>query len=80
MPMSTPGLSDFMPTKDVEEYQYAEERSFPLIISLLQHIALKVVQFRLFFHFGGNSLRRVHVFLRDQKKTYHPFFEPEMGV
>ena len=33
-----------------------------------------------FFHFGGNSLRRVHVFLRDQKKTYHPFFEPEMGV
>ena len=34
----------------------------------------------IFFHFGGNSLRRVHVFLRDQKKTYHPFFEPEMGV
>ena len=51
MPMSTPGLSDFMPTKDVEEYQYAEERSFPLIISLLQHIALKVVQFRLFYTF-----------------------------
>ena len=33
-----------------------------------------------FFHFGGNSLRRVHVFLRHLKKTYHPFFEPEMGV
>ena len=33
-----------------------------------------------FFHFGSNSLRRVHVFLRHLKKTYHPFFEPEMGV
>ena len=28
-----------------------------------------------FFYFGGNSL-----FLRHLKKTYHPFFEPEMGV
>ena len=33
-----------------------------------------------FFHFGGNSLRRVHVFLRHPEKTYHPFFGPEMGV
>ena len=33
-----------------------------------------------FFHFRGNSLRRVHVFLRLLEKTYHPFFEPEMGV
>ena len=33
-----------------------------------------------FFHLRGNSLRRVHVFLRLLEKTYHPFFEPEMGV
>ena len=33
-----------------------------------------------FFHFGGTSLRRVHVFLRHLEKTYHLFFEPEMGV
>ena len=33
-----------------------------------------------FFHFGGNSLRRVHVFLPHLEKTYHLFFEPEMGV
>ena len=33
-----------------------------------------------FFHFGGNSLRRDHVFLRHLEKTYHPFFELEIGV
>ena len=33
-----------------------------------------------FFHFAGNSLRRVHVFLLLPEKTYHHFFEPKMGV
>ena len=34
----------------------------------------------LFFHFRGNSERRVHVFLRHLEKMSHPFFEPKMGV
>ena len=33
-----------------------------------------------FFHFRGNSERRVHVFLRHLEKMSHPFFEPKMGV
>ena len=33
-----------------------------------------------FFHFGGTSLRRVHVFLRHLEKTYHLFFELEIGI
>ena len=33
-----------------------------------------------FFHFSGNSLRRVHVSIRLLEKTYHHFFEPKMGV
>ena len=32
-----------------------------------------------FFHFGGNSLRRVHVFLRDQKKNLPPLFWTRNG-
>ena len=48
-------------------------------MNLRERIPAKVKELN-FVHFGGNSLRRVHVFLRDQKKTYHPFFEPEMGV
>ena len=35
---------------------------------------------RNFFHFSGNSLRRVHVFLRHLEKTSHHFFKPEMVV
>ena len=33
-----------------------------------------------FFHFRGNSERRVHVFLRHLEKMSHLFFEPEMGL
>ena len=33
-----------------------------------------------FFHFRGNSERRVHVFLRHLEKMSHQFFEPEMGL
>ena len=35
---------------------------------------------RNFFHFSGNSLRRVHVFLRHLEKMSHQLFEPEMGL
>ena len=31
-----------------------------------------------FFHFSGNSERRVHVFLRHLEKMSHLFFESEM--
>ena len=33
-----------------------------------------------FFHFSGNSERRVHVFLRHLEKMSHHFFAPKMGV
>ena len=53
---------------------------FPTLYLFLLGVLLKIEKKRKFYHFRGNSLRRVHVYIRHLEKMSHHFLNQKMGV